>query len=170
MKKDKEWLKKEINIMSRTITNNGVGEYVGISRKSTLDLIDQLDEPELPVIPQFVVDVIDRYKERGSIYSLFVAIKQGSFVSEFVDWFCKEGNDEVMVRSWLDGYEVEKEKLYRVKISKDLYFAGFEELKIKFVKNDAPGAIEQVELFGSKDEALKTIEIIGLGILEEVTE
>jgi hypothetical protein len=70
MKKDKEWLGKEVVKLSTTISNvDGKSEYVGISRNAVLNLTNQLDEPELPVIPQFVADWIEYAKKECATLS-----------------------------------------------------------------------------------------------------
>lgn len=166
MRKDKEWLRQEV---LGIVTNYPGKVYI----YRVIELINQLDEPELPVVPQFVANYIEENRKTSErpdyiIFTAYADFFERIFKDERMYKYIQEQNE--FAKSVLNGYEVEKEKLYRVKISKDLYFAGFEELKIKFVKDDAPGAIEQAKLFRSKDEALKAIEIIGIGIVEEVTE
>lgn len=77
------------------------------------------NEPQKPVVPQFVADYIEKYKEELSIRELI----SKSFVSVEVDkWLLEVDEDgafinqETLVRAILYGYIVEKEKLYLVKI------------------------------------------------------
>lgn len=45
-------------------------EYVSIvqmGKEAFIDMIEQLDEPQKPVIPQFVADYIEKYKEELSV-------------------------------------------------------------------------------------------------------
>lgn len=69
-------------------------------------------EPEKPVIPQFVADWIEKNKKRfPSLYNVYRCI---GFNNINVDnWISK--NPDKFARAWLDGYEVEKEKLYTAK-------------------------------------------------------
>ena len=82
-----------------------------ISRNGLLKLIEQLDEPQKVVVPQFVADWI---KVAKPIYSLSGAMVYGS--PGVNKWLESWDNQETFARAWLDGYEVEKEKRYLVKI------------------------------------------------------
>ena len=81
--------------------------------------LEQLDEPKRVKVPQFVADWIENCK-RG--LSLRQAISQVHTGIEFDDWLMEvdaDGafvNQDAFARAWLDGYEVEKEKRYLVKI------------------------------------------------------
>lgn len=68
------------------------------------------------IIPQIVADYIKYAKENG--WDLQDAIKNVPYEdnAEFRKWFYKGNNVEVFARAWLDGYTVEKEKRYRVKM------------------------------------------------------
>lgn len=78
-----------------------------------LKLIEQLDEPEKVTIPQFVADWIKECKEKGDL-SLGGAIQLPC--PEIYEWLMAWGNQETFARAWLDGYEVENEKRYLVKM------------------------------------------------------
>ena len=88
----------------------------GIPTKTAIDLIKQLDEPEKVKVPQFVDDVIEGAREHSPELedALHYACSNGS--QEFTEWYQKKSNRDLFARAWLDGYEVEKEKRYRVKI------------------------------------------------------
>ena len=55
MKKGKEWLKNEIENMGSETSENYPHEQM-VDREEVLNLIDQLDEPEKVVIPQYGTD------------------------------------------------------------------------------------------------------------------
>lgn len=74
--------------------------------------LEQLDEPEKVKIPQLIAEKIEYCKETDG-YSLFHAMDYCYNFKECADWL--ERNGEVFARAWLDGYEIEKEKRYRVK-------------------------------------------------------
>ena len=78
--------------------------------------IDQLDEPEKAKVPQCVADVIEGAREQSPELedALHYACSNGS--QEFTEWYQKKSNRDLFARAWLDGYEVEKEKRYLVKI------------------------------------------------------
>ncbi|ECQ2355714.1 DUF1642 domain-containing protein [Listeria monocytogenes] len=77
----------------------------------------------LPVIPQFVADAIDTFKDEGD--SLSVAIDYEVYTDELVKelsldktmrgWLWETSNQELFARAWMDGYKVKKEPLYYVR-------------------------------------------------------
>jgi len=73
--------------------------------------IDQLDEPEKAKVPQFVADFITEQKKLG--YTLSYSI-DASMSDRVAEWYWD--NSELFARAWLDGYEVEEEKRYRVRL------------------------------------------------------
>ena len=90
-------------------------------------IINQLDEPqkiELPKVdfkksqkvkvPQCVADWITHSKNIGR--SLFGAMSIFEENFEIKKWMQWAENQETFARAWLDGYEVEKEKRYTVRI------------------------------------------------------
>lgn len=85
---------------------------VAISR--VLEDLRQLDEPQKVTIPQFVADHLKKSKEVGS--DLQNAMNSSTILEEVDLWLYTDNNMDVFARAWLDGYEVEKEKRYRVKI------------------------------------------------------
>lgn len=74
-------------------------------------LIGQLDEPEKVKVPKFVADWIEEVKPA---YTLFAAMEYGNLKID--KWLDNNSNQETFARAWLDGYEVEKEKRYWVKL------------------------------------------------------
>ena len=84
-------------------------EYIEID--AAIKLIEQLDEPQKTVVPQFVADWIETCKE-NNIISLFGAFE---YAKEEVDtWLSDWKNQEIFASAWIFGYEVEKEKRYYV--------------------------------------------------------
>lgn len=89
-----------------------------IPKLSVLNILNQLDEPKKPVVPQFVADWIERErKSGGDLEDLFddIVCEQ-----KHLEWFREEENMNLVARAWLDGYTVEKEKRYTVKIKGEL--------------------------------------------------
>ncbi|EMW6307021.1 TPA: DUF1642 domain-containing protein [Enterococcus faecium] len=88
--------------------------------KISADMLEQLDEPQKPVVPKFVAEWIEYAKKKGD--SLAISFKPwnlyGVEYSKADRWI--EDNQETFARAWIDGYEVEKEPLYEVIIG-DLY-------------------------------------------------
>ena len=89
-----------------------------------IDIIEQIDEPQKPVVPKFVAEWVGYCKFNrltllgafdpvselgvGLVTSLTEELRKGK------DW--AQRNQETFARAWLDGYEVEQEKLYTVEI------------------------------------------------------
>lgn len=76
-------------------------------------LTRDLDKPEKVTIPQLIAEKVKYCKETDG-YSLFHAMDYCYNFKECADWL--ERNEEVFARAWLDGYEVETEKRYLVKL------------------------------------------------------
>lgn len=75
-----------------------------------------------PIVPQCVADWIDVCKENLAI-GLYTAmnpdfLKQWNKSDELICWIKKARNQDIFARAWVDGYEVEKEKRYRVSMPK----------------------------------------------------
>ena len=89
-------------------------EYVKIDM--VVELISELDEPQPVKVPQFVADWIEECeaKEKTLLNSLL-------YTPEGVNsWVGNSDNQETFARAWLDGYEVEEEKRYHVKINGEI--------------------------------------------------
>lgn len=89
-----------------------------IDKKLVLGLVRQLDEPQKVTIPipQFVADYIEWTKEEdyhllGAMGAIMTSRRKNLY-----EWFYDDDNIELFARAWLDGYEVEKEPKYTVKI------------------------------------------------------
>ena len=82
------------------------------------DLYDSLFEK--PVVKQCVADWIDACKENLAI-GLYTAmnpnfLKQWNKSDELICWIKKARNQDIFARAWVDGYEVEKEPRYTVRL------------------------------------------------------
>ena len=90
----------------------------------TKKIINQIDEPQKVVVPKFVAEWVGYCKFNrltllgafdpvselgvGLVTSLTEELRKGK------DW--AQRNQETFARAWLDGYEIEQEKLYTVEI------------------------------------------------------
>ena len=87
-----------------------------ISQNYVLELLEQLDEPQKVIIPQFVADVIEDAREQSAeLEDAFEYVWEVA-IGELREWFRKLENRDNFARAWLDGYEVEKEKRYMIKL------------------------------------------------------
>lgn len=97
-----------------TINDRITGQQVDMVIKSqVLDIISQIDEPKKTVIPQFVADWIEKNKsDINTLYNAYTLLGQRkNDVSLWVN-----SNQDTFARAWLDGYDIEQEKLYTVEI------------------------------------------------------
>lgn len=76
--------------------------------------LEQLDEAEKVKVPQCVADWIEEARKAcKDVVDFF----EFNFTNDEVGkWFMQELPFDLVARAWLDGYEVEKEKRYLVKI------------------------------------------------------
>lgn len=84
--------------------------------------IEQLDEPQKITIPQVVADWIEKCKvikkfKASLAYALNSEVwSENNLSDKCIDWLYNANNQEIFARAWLDGYEVEKEKRYYVRL------------------------------------------------------
>ena len=95
-----------------------------IDKLTALELIKLLDEPQKPAVPQFVADWIKYCKNTNVTMTRALLVGEVDFYNyanqkdlpRLTDFFSDGKNQETFAHAWLDGYEVEKEKRYLVKI------------------------------------------------------
>nr|DAM59429.1 MAG TPA: Protein of unknown function (DUF1642) [Caudoviricetes sp.] len=120
----------------------GVWDAEGAEIARRIFLLDlyQLDEPQKVVVPQFVADWIEECNaKRKSLLGALLYTPEG-----VNSWVGNSENQETFARAWLDGYEVEKEPKYTVRVkgvsgycqylnqllsSKEYFFASINEIK-----------------------------------------
>ena len=117
--------------------------YVSVSqmgKKAFIDMIEQLDEPQKVQVPQFVADLIKYAKEHDwDLEDTFQDIAGNDGSSDIYQWYyCDSNNMDTFARAWLDGYEVEKEKRYWVKMKKvgDISFLNHDLQSDSWLIND----------------------------------
>lgn len=89
-----------------------------------IDIVNQIDEPEKPVVPRFVADWIEWCKRnKVSLLGGFSAIDELGLVIcndkkvkslDASKWATR--NQETFAQAWLSGYKIKKEKLYTVEL------------------------------------------------------
>ena len=94
-----------------------------ISQNYVLELLEQLDEPQKVVVPQFVADWYEENKDvfEGNLYRFSYnspSTFDGAKLNEFERWFLTAGTKpfQTLVNMHQFGYEVKKEKRYLVKV------------------------------------------------------
>lgn len=103
---------------SYSMPNNNSVKY--LTEETVIKIIDELDEPEKPVLPQSIADWLEVCKENLG-FSLSSAMSHSTAVmkaqpNNVQGWFNLKDNQETFAKAWLYGYEVEKEKLYTVEL------------------------------------------------------
>ena len=89
-------------------------EYIEID--AAIKLIEQLDEPQKTVVPQFVADYIKYAIENDwDFQDLFKRIEDEED-EELLRWVYHERNQETLAAAWINGYTVEEEKRYYVRL------------------------------------------------------
>lgn len=119
--KNKEWLKEQLSYLQ-----DGVGESFNDYSKglnaayNTIGLlINQLEEPEQEkvVVPKFVADYIEIAKQDITLMRVFDIAQnydERDIWEKEYEWV--RANHEKFAKAWF-GYTVEKEKLYKIKLS-----------------------------------------------------
>ncbi|EAD6849639.1 hypothetical protein AAU59_14060 [Listeria monocytogenes] len=121
--------------------------------------IAKLDQPEPVKVPKETADFIETYGSSNDRYSVLAAI-----LKDIIDCYDPDTDDLFAV---LNGYVVEEEKKYIVRVGDSLLFQRFNDNEAVFIVDDKPGVEEQAKVFGNKKEAEKVAEPIG-GTVEEV--
>lgn len=85
-----------------------------------IDIVNQIDEPEKPVVPRFVAEWYEKNKDdlEYNLYKLCTDFREQKLREDFHGWFNDDNNKsiETLVLMHKFGYEVEKEKLYTVEL------------------------------------------------------
>ena len=112
-------LKRHFTVMSE-IKGSEYDKGYKWATKQHLVMIADLDEPEKPVVPQYVADWYEENKDgfEYNLYSLCIDFHERKLHEDLHEWFTNNKNKpiEVLVLMNKYGYEVEKEKLYTVEI------------------------------------------------------
>ena len=91
-----------------------------IPKKKVFNIVNQIDEQEKPVVPQFVADFYEENKDdlEYNLYKLCIDFCEQKLRADLHGWFNDDNHKciETLVKMKLYGYEVEKEKLYTVEI------------------------------------------------------
>lgn len=88
------------------------GAWVGNQLKDADKIRRELNRP---VVPQFVAEIIEYYKRNNA--TLYDAFIEKNFNKQYSEWLLNEQNAyDKVAKAWLDGYTVEKEKRYLVKV------------------------------------------------------
>lgn len=84
---------------------------------SALLIFRELDEPEKPVIPQYMAEWLEVCKDNLAL-SLAnsmnpIVMRTNNQPEKTIHWLKFVKNQEIFAKAWLFGYEVQNEKLYK---------------------------------------------------------
>ncbi|MCW6681585.1 DUF1642 domain-containing protein [Aerococcaceae bacterium NML160702] len=125
-KENEKMNKQELITKFNDIWNDykGSDKYADKVLWAVKELLEQLDEPKKVVLPKDVAEWLD---DVAVVYDMFGVFRKfydkwiydDRFVMDFVDNHCEGLEDAYrkLARAYLDGYEVDKEKLYTVVMS-----------------------------------------------------
>lgn len=95
---------------------SNLNAWEDLTRNRALDdalaIVRKLDEPEKPVVSQFIDSWIQGAKYNG--FDLYEAMTDDEMSDKVATWIVC--HPETFAKAWLFGYEVEKEKLYTVEL------------------------------------------------------
>lgn len=127
------------------------GHNYGLRR--AIALTKQLDEPEKPVVPQFVADWYEKRKDNFEIYLSelcrnFTCDRQ-RLNDKLADWYEQLENKPIqtLVNMHQFGYEVEKEKLYLASFRDTNQYLGWNEMLGEWFMSCSPftSGVEQTQ-------------------------
>ena len=127
------------------------GHNYGLRR--AIALTKQLDEPEKPVVPQFVADWYEKRKDNFEIYLSelcrnFTCDRQ-RLNDKLADWYEQLENKPIqtLVNMHQFGYEVEKEKLYLASFRDTNQYLGWNEMLGEWFMSGSPftSGVEQTQ-------------------------
>lgn len=153
------------------VSNTGTTSYKGLSLDKAIDLVEQLDEPQKVTVPAFVAEWIELCKEKADLSSCLngyyeigdgTIVRPRGFSEEFYDWLSDYDHMHDLARAYLDGYEVEEEPKYRVKVGNG-YFINYQGRGCLISPHKKDGIMN----FDSIKEANRTADIVG-GTVEKV--
>ncbi|EAE1294718.1 DUF1642 domain-containing protein [Listeria monocytogenes] len=92
-------------------------KYSGDMGMTWLDERDLIAPAPVLKVPQFADDWIKHCKQREYDLACLLDYEDSDMSAEMNDWLClEESNQWLLARAWMDGYEVEKEPLYYVRL------------------------------------------------------
>ncbi|KFN87247.1 hypothetical protein H702_07150 [Streptococcus equinus JB1] len=93
-----------------------------IPKKEVLNIVNQINEPEKPTVPQYVADWYEEHKQNIEMYITNLCIDyvlhKECIDDKVADWYTYLDNKPIqtLVNMHQFGYGVEKEKLYTVEL------------------------------------------------------
>lgn len=105
-------IKELIERYEKMIDHGYISGIVLSNYKTFVGELKRLDQSQKPTIPRFVADWIERCRKEGR--SLFRALHYNEEVDCWLE--SDDRNMDLFIKAWLDGYKIEEEERYLVKI------------------------------------------------------
>ena len=87
----------------------GDDENVYLSRKRTIELVSQIDEPQKVVVPKFVAEWLKKYRYAHTLLKVLNSAENELITLSAVnDWILDNQYD--FIKAWIDGYDIELEE------------------------------------------------------------
>ncbi|MDT2395108.1 DUF1642 domain-containing protein [Enterococcus avium] len=102
-----------------SLDNSDYKEGYNDASDDILDIVKKLDEPQKVKVPLFVAKWISKCRELNWILPDLLAPEafESSFARNTEEWLRQDKqNYDILARAWLEGYEVEEEPKYQVKL------------------------------------------------------
>ncbi|PNE45677.1 DUF1642 domain-containing protein [Enterococcus avium] len=173
-KQDKKKLTKHIELNQHMTEISMFGRTAVVDVVPSDRLIDLIDELASPVkVPKFVGELLDYYRNSTDVdlLALLICFKNWYFRKdklseneEAIDWLVR--HPEKFMKAWLDGYEVDEERKWVVKVG-NLYFCGWEDTTAQFVMNTVLGEDESIIKYKNEGTASSVAKNLG-GTVEKV--
>lgn len=136
-------LKKQLTAPSE-IDGTDFNKFYELAINYALYFAERLDEPEKPVVPQCVAEWYEKNKDglEWNLYTICVDFYKRELQDDLHNWFRHNDNKpiETLVKMKLYGYEVEKEKMYKVSLKRNGLGMGIQQqdgsFKEKFTKTE----------------------------------
>jgi predicted pyridoxine 5'-phosphate oxidase superfamily flavin-nucleotide-binding protein len=133
-----------------------MGGAIWVKKDDVIEIISQVHEPQKMTVPKFVAEWIEECKRSGwhlqkALYSLDDDEKVGNWAYDENDDLINEKVD-IFVSAWLDGYEVEKEKLYTVEIPNPVLTDNSDSVTVIMKLDSGVVLTDVVDYIGRKQE------------------
>ena len=80
-----------------------------VSKKSVLNIISQIHEPQKVVVPKFVAEWLKKYRYAHTLLRVLNAAEKDPIAPSTVnDWILDNQYD--FIKAWIDGYDIELEE------------------------------------------------------------
>lgn len=138
-----------------------------IAYRTAINYVEQLDEPQKVKVPAFMAPFIEKLKITNRRYGVELekAYNNGED-EELVNWLWFNENVLTLFRALENGYEVEEEPKWVVKVG-NLYFCGWEDTTAQFVMNTVLGEDESIIKYKNEGTASSVAKNLG-GTVEKV--